>query len=430
MRRRGISTAGERLLVAAHFRMGERTEFLLGCGRLLGQRPSRGRTALVQGPGFFDLQCNGFGGVDFNHPETTPEQVAQAIRAMWRHGCTHVLPTIVTHEPERLEHLFRTLVASLKLDMEVRRSVPGFHLEGPFISSVDGARGAHPPGAVRAVNMALWRRLQRAAEGKIRMVTLAPEVRGALPFIRRLRAEGVVPAIGHTLATAAQVCAAAEAGALLSTHLGNGCPEMIPRHRNPLFAQLGEDRLAASFIADGLHLPAEVLRAFFHAKGAGRSVLVTDAMAAAGAPPGRYTLGDLLLTVGTDGVVRQPGKPNFAGAALTMDRAVAGLVRMAGVPLAVAWDAASRNAWAMLCRAGGRTDHGRAGVILGAGEVVAVLRGSRVLWSQGVEEALSSLEGETEPPLRKFSVDDCDNRSGARCPQGTEPHPGSGIAPR
>jgi N-acetylglucosamine-6-phosphate deacetylase len=371
-------------LVAAHFRTGRASEFVFESERLVSRRTETGKANAVFGPGFFDLQCNGYAGVDFNHPTTTPEQVVEAIRAMWRHGCTEVLPTIITAQPERLEHLLRTLVAALRLDPDVRRAVPGFHLEGPFISPEDGARGAHPLHAVRPVSVALWRRLQRAAEGMIRLVTVAPEVRGAADFIRRLRGEGVVPAIGHTLATSAQIRAAADAGALLSTHLGNGCPEMLHRHRNPVFAQLGEDRLAASLITDGVHLPPEVVRTFFRAKGAQRTVLVTDAMAAAGAPPGRYTIGDLALEVGEDRIARQPGKPNFAGSAATMDRAVVGFARMTGAGLAQAWDAASARAWAVLRAAIPGVKAPRSWIIgrteRDAFAVVAAGRGRSVLW--------------------------------------------------
>ena len=319
---------------ARHFRTGRVAAFdLPGV-------PS-GSTSLHFGPGFFDLQCNGFAGVDFNHPDVTPEQIGSAIHALRRTGCTQLLPTIITHSPDRIEHLLRVLATARATDPEVRRAVPGFHLEGPFISHEDGARGAHPRKHTRPVERALWQRWQRAAEGRIRLVTLAPEVRGAIPFIRQLCAENVIVALGHTLASREQITAAVDAGARLATHLGNGCPQQLHRHHNPVFAQLADDRLAASLIADGVHLPADVLRTFFRAKGATRTILITDAMAAAGAPPGRYTLSDLVLEVGRDRIVRHPGQPNFAGSALAMNDAIATLMRDAGATLAQAWAAAS-----------------------------------------------------------------------------------------
>jgi N-acetylglucosamine-6-phosphate deacetylase len=340
-------------IAAADYRTGAVSEFDFNDGSARVARSARSRASYISGPGFVDLQCNGFAGVDFTRPETTPEQVCQAVRAIWKSGCASVLATVITASPERLEALLRTLVVARKIDAEVRRSIPGFHLEGPFISEVDGARGAHPREHVRPPDPKLWRRLQKAAEGLIRIVTVAPEVNGAIRLIRQLRSENVLVALGHTMATREQIAAAAAAGAVMSTHLGNGCPQMLHRHENPVLAQLGEDALAASFIADGIHLPLDVLRTFVRAKGSARTVLVTDAMSAAGAPPGRYTIGDLVVEVGKDRVVRQLGCPNFAGSALTMNDAVANTARSGALELADAWAAASTTPAKLLQRFGG-----------------------------------------------------------------------------
>ncbi|MDB6154972.1 MAG: N-acetylglucosamine-6-phosphate deacetylase [Chthoniobacteraceae bacterium] len=330
-----------RIVRAAHYRNGGTWEFVLDAGRLVSRKRILAKTDLIFGPGFFDLQCNGYAGVDFAHPDTTPNQIVTAIKAMRKRGCTHVLPTLITAAPERLELLFRHLNQALQSNEDVCGSVPGYHLEGPFISPIDGARGAHPKEHVVPPSPVLWRRLQNAAQGNIRLVTLAPEIEGALPFIRQLRSEGIVVALGHTLAGCEQIAAAVKAGAVLSTHLGNGCPQQIHRHQNPIFAQLGQENLSASLIADRIHLPTEVLRSFWRVKGPGQIILVTDAMAAADAPPGRYTLGDLIAEVGSDKVVRQSGTENLAGSALTMEAAVSNLMRAAGATLCQAWDAAS-----------------------------------------------------------------------------------------
>jgi N-acetylglucosamine-6-phosphate deacetylase len=375
-----------RQVVAANVRTGETFEFSFDAVRLIGRRRVRAKADAVFGPGFVDLQCNGYAGVDFNHEHTAPQAIAVAVRAMWRNGCAHVLPTLITASPERLCALFERLATVLKNHPEVAESVPGFHLEGPFISPVDGARGAHPLDHVRAVSRKLWRDCQRAAGGRIVLVTVAPEVSGAVPFIRQLRADHVLPALGHTMADADSVARACDAGAMMTTHLGNGCPQSINRHRNPIFAQLGEDRLAASLITDGVHLPPDVVRIFNRVKGAERTIVVTDAMSAAGAPAGRYTIGDLVIEVGDDRVVRQPGSPNLAGSALTMDRAVSGFVRMAGVSLAEAWDAASIVPWELLRRAGAVKRMGESCVLArwrgGELDVVATLCGRRVLWAK------------------------------------------------
>jgi len=367
-------------LTAAHYRTGDTFEFVLEGGRVVSKTARRGKAKLVFGPGLFDLQNNGYAGIDFNHPSLTPEQFGEGVRAMWRQGCTEVLPTLITAAPERLTGLFRVFVDGMKRDADVRASVPGFHLEGPFISPMDGARGAHPLAHVQAPNLKVWREAQKAAEGNIVLHTLAPEWKGAVPFMRKLRAEGVALAVAHTMATRAQVADAAEAGVAMSTHLGNGCPQMMHRHVNPVMAQLGEDRLVACLIADGIHLPPEVLHIYWRAKGAKNCVIVTDSMAAAGAPPGRYTISDMVVEVGRDRVVRQPGSPNFAGSSLTMDRAVANTVKFTGAPLAEAWDAASVLAWQAI----GRKAKTSSWVIADASQgfdVVASGRGKRVLFS-------------------------------------------------
>ena len=366
-------------------RTGATFEFVLSGARVLERRRVRAKTDIIFGPGLLDLQCNGYAGIDFNHPDTTAEQMAAAIRAMWRDGCAHVLPTLITAAPERLTMLFRKLVAALESDPEVAASVPGFHLEGPFISPQDGARGAHPLAHVRGVSRKLWRAWQRAADGRIALVTVAPEAGGAIAFIRQLRAEKVLPALGHTMADAATISRACEAGALMTTHLGNGCPQLMHRHKNPVLAQLAEDRLAASIIPDGAHLPPEIVRLYRHVKGPERTVLVTDAMAAAGAPGGRYTIGDLVIEIGRDRIARQPGSPNLAGAAITMREAVERYIAMTGVPLAEAWDAASARAWQLLWRAGvaKRTPDSTLFARLHRGklDVLATLHGKRVLWA-------------------------------------------------
>jgi N-acetylglucosamine-6-phosphate deacetylase len=380
------TTPTARRIVAAHFRTGTTFEFSLTGARLMGRRRVRAKTDNVFGPGFLDLQCNGYAGIDFNHPDTAAERMAVAIRAMWREGCAHVLPTLITASSERFCLLFRRLVDALKTDADVAASVPGFHLEGPFMSPKEGARGAHPLAHMRDASRKLWREWQRAAQGKIVLVTVAPEVRGVLPFIRQLRSEHVLPALGHTMADAATIARACEAGALMTTHLGNGCPQMMHRHSNPVLAQLSEDRLAASIIPDGVHLPPEVVRLYHRVKGAARTVLVTDAMSAAGAPAGRYTIGDLVIEVGRDRVVRQPGSPNLAGSALTMDRAVSGMVKMTGVSLAEAWEAASVRPWGLLCQAGAVKRMEDSCVIAcwdgSELDVLATLRGKRVLWAK------------------------------------------------
>jgi N-acetylglucosamine-6-phosphate deacetylase len=278
-------------------------------------------------PGFCDLQVNGFAGVDFNDPATTSDAVRQALAAMRLTGVTRCLPTLITSSFETFAACAATLLAC---DDE---AIAGLHMEGPYISAEDGPRGAHPRAHVGAASIDDFERRQEAARGRIRLVTLAPEAAGATTLIAHLVARGVRVAIGHTAATSAQIRDAVAAGASLSTHLGNGCASLLPRHPNVIWDQLACDDLAASLIVDGHHLPESTVRAMVRAKGAGRTILVTDAIAAAGCPPGRYRLGALDVELDATGRVAAPGASNLAGSALTMDGAVARTVRYTGLPL-------------------------------------------------------------------------------------------------
>ncbi len=278
-------------------------------------------------PGFFDLQVNGFAGVDFNDPGTTPAQVRQAAAAMRAHGVTRFLPTLISAPLDRFRRCAATLLGA------DAPGIAGLHMEGPYVSPEDGPRGAHRREDTAPASIDDCERRQEAAGGRIRLVTVAPEVPGVLALIGHLRTRGVRVAIGHTGATPEQVRDAVAAGATLSTHLGNGCAQMLPRHPNFLWEQLAADELLASFIVDGHHLPPATVKAMVRAKTPSRVVLVTDAIAAAGQPPGEYRLGEVTVRLDATGRVGVPGQPNLAGSALSLDRAVGNTVRFAGVTL-------------------------------------------------------------------------------------------------
>jgi N-acetylglucosamine-6-phosphate deacetylase len=300
--------------------------------------------------GFFDLQVNGFAGVDFNDPATTADQVRGALDALLRTGVTRCLPTLISAPLDQFSRCARTL-ASVATPI-----IAGFHVEGPYISPQDGARGAHPREFVAPASLDDFERRREAAHDRIRLVTVAPEVPGVLPLIEHLRTAGVHVAIGHTAASPDQIRAAVSAGATLSTHLGNGCAQMLPRHPNVIWEQLAADELTAGLIVDGHHLPPATVKAMVRAKG-GRAVLVTDATAAAGQPPGDYRLGALTVHVDETGRVAVPGQPNLAGSALSLDRAVGNVVRFAGIPLEEALEMASeRPAAAVGLEAAGSID--------------------------------------------------------------------------
>lgn len=238
--------------------------------------------------GWLDIQVNGFAGIDFNSGRTTPAEFEQARLALRQAGVTRFLPTVITASPNHLLACLARIDEACRSSAELERAMPGIHLEGPFISPLDGARGAHPLDCVIPPDLELFEQLQDAAGGRIRLLTLAPEQPGSTAFISKLVARGVRVAIGHSLASPEQLAAAAAAGASLSTHLGNGLPGQLARHTNPLWEQLADDRLTASAIFDGHHLPDSVMRVITRCKAPDRLVLTSDAVALAGMPPGVY----------------------------------------------------------------------------------------------------------------------------------------------
>jgi N-acetylglucosamine-6-phosphate deacetylase len=286
-------------------------------------------------PGLFDLQINGFAGVDFNDPAVGQGEVAEALTSLRATGVTRCLPTLITSPLERFARCCRNLVAS------AHPVTAGLHMEGPYISADDGPRGAHPREHVRAASVDDFLRRQEAAHGAIKLVTLAPEVPGAIELTEFLVAGGLRVAIGHSAATPPQVRDAIAAGASLSTHLGNGCALRMDRHPNLLWEQLAAEDLLASFIADGHHLSPATFKAMLRAKTPERSILVSDAVAAAGCPPGRYELNGIMVELAPDGRVSPPGQAWLAGSSLTLRQAVANAVRFTGIDLPTAWAMAS-----------------------------------------------------------------------------------------
>lgn len=278
-------------------------------------------------PALLDIQLNGFGGYGFNEAETSPDSVARVVRSQWRAGIGAFLPTVTTHSQDRMLGSLRAVTAACR-DPRIRRSIPGVHLEGPHISPLDGPRGAHPLEHVRLPSWDEFLRMQEAAEGGILLVTLAPELEGAIPFIERLAEAGVVVAIGHTNASAHDLDAVIKAGARLSTHLGNGAHSLLPRHPNYIWEQLSRDQLDCSVIADGHHLPASVLKCILRCKGVKRTILISDAITQGGLPPGTYTAAGGEVEVAANGRISLAGTPYLAGAGDHLGQGVSNLVRM------------------------------------------------------------------------------------------------------
>lgn len=301
--------------------------------------------------GLVDLQVNGFGGVDFNADTITPAEIDRALEAMLATGVTLCLPTLITAHPHELAARLKALDAAISASTLGPAMCPGYHIEGPFLNPGPGYCGCHPAEAMTAADPALIERLQAGLDRPILMVTLAPEIAGGLGLVAKLAAAGVVVALGHTAADFDQVAAAVDAGATLSTHLGNGMPQQAHKLNNAIIAQLAEDRLWASFIADGIHLHPKALKVLLRAKGFERSILVTDAVVGAAAAPGRYSFAGMAVERGNDGSVRLADSTSLAGSALCLDEAVRNVVAwgLAGFDEAIAM--ASRHPLAALAPA-------------------------------------------------------------------------------
>ncbi len=294
-------------------------------------------------PGFIDLQVNGFAGVDYNSPVSPHDEIARSIQAIFATGVTRFYPTVITGSAPDMTGALKNL-ARARNAIQHGAAMEGFHVEGPFISAEDGPRGAHPRHCVRAPSVEEYHRFQEAAEGHVRLMTVAPEWPGITTLIETMVQDGVVVSIGHTAASGEQIEEAVRAGATMSTHLGNGAHAEMRRHPNYLWDQMANDRLSASFITDGIHIGQNFFRVALRAKGIERSVLVTDAVMPAGCPPGDYMLGEIAVTLHPGDRVTLRGGDRLAGAALKMNDGIARAITLGGISLRDAVTMATTNA--------------------------------------------------------------------------------------
>lgn len=311
-------------------------------------------------PGLLDIQVNGRGGQEFSSPKLSPEKVAAIVQSFYAAGVTRLCPTMTTASFDVLRHAMRTVAATCEMSPAMARRIAGIHLEGPYISAEDGPRGAHPAQHCRRPDWDEFQRLQEASGGRIRILTMGAEFEEGPAFVERVVRSGVVAAIGHTGADGAQIRRLVDAGARLSTHLGNGSHSVLPRLRNYIWAQLAEDRLMASIIADGYHLPPEVVQTIVRAKSPQQCILVSDISGLAGLPPGRCPseMGDIEILA--DGRLVVAGQREFlAGASAPLCDAVANVMRFAGLDLATAVHMATEHPARLLGLGVGRIEPGQ-----------------------------------------------------------------------
>lgn len=300
--------------------------------------------------GLVDIQINGFGGYDINSAEISSEKVELIIKCLWKRGVTFCCPTVVSGTFEHMANSIKAVREAMDSSSLVSKSILGIHLEGPYLSSEEGPRGAHNPKLLRNPEWEEFQRFQEMANGNIRLITLAPELPGAISFIEKVVASGINVAIGHTGASAEDIAKAIRAGASLSTHLGNAAHYLLPRHPNYIWEQLANDELWASFIADGHHLPPSTLKCFIKSKGVSKSILVSDAVYLAGQKPGIYQQGHHKVELTPDGKIQILDSPYLAGSALELYKGVQNVVNMTGCSLEDALKMASCNPLQFLTR--------------------------------------------------------------------------------
>lgn len=305
----------------------------------------------MQTDGLIDLQVNGFAGVDFNSGKLTAAELDHALQAMLACGVTSLLPTLITATPDALQLRITALDRAIRSSQLGPLMCPGIHLEGPFLNSGPGFHGCHPAEAMRAPDLALFDQIQAQSQTPILLVTLAPELAGSQAFIAEMTRRQILTSIGHSDCNFSVVDASATAGLQLSTHLGNGLPQHLPKLDNPIFAQLAEDRLTGCFIADGFHVPPAALKAMLRAKTIEHCILVSDAVSAAAAPAGLYDFADMRIERLANGMVMNPNGAGLAGSTLCLDQAVRNVVQWGLVDFDDAIRMASGNVRALLAPA-------------------------------------------------------------------------------
>jgi N-acetylglucosamine-6-phosphate deacetylase len=323
---------------------GQTIKITIADGKIAAIEPADTDEKTYLAPGLIDLQVNGFEGHDMNSGHVTPDDVSALAASLRNNGVTTFVPTLITASEESILSALEAIAVARAREPILAHSIPYVHVEGPWLSPEDGPRGAHPREHVRAPDLAEFKRWQAACGGLVGMITLSPHYPGTVAVIAELTAAGVHVALGHTGATPEEIRAAVDAGATISTHLGNGAAAMLARHPNHIWAQLADDRLWAGFIADGHHLDGDTFKAMLRAKGLDRSFLVSDATTLGGMAPGLYQQnigGTVELT--EDGRLGIAGTPYLAGAALPLCDGVARAVKLAKITIGDAVRLATAN---------------------------------------------------------------------------------------
>ncbi|QNI35786.1 N-acetylglucosamine-6-phosphate deacetylase [Edaphobacter albus] len=282
--------------------------------------------------GFFDLQVNGYAGVDFNSDELDQERLEAVCKRLLEQGVDGILATVITDSLPQMEHRLKRIAQLHSVSPLIRQVIKGIHIEGPFLNPSPGFRGAHPADAIQPATEENASRLLEAAGGLTKLVTLAPEQDPTGRVIRMLSDQKITVSAGHTDATLDQLKRSIDSGLSMFTHLGNGCPGTLARHDNIIQRALAlHDKLWLCFIADGAHIPFFVLKNYLDLAGVEKSLVVTDAILAADLGPGNYRFGIWDLSIGEDLVPRSPDNSHLVGSAITMPRSFKNLCQHVGL---------------------------------------------------------------------------------------------------
>jgi N-acetylglucosamine-6-phosphate deacetylase len=342
------SLKAQQVIEGIHYHTGQPVQVTINSGMIeeittidkpVGENP------VYIAPGFFDNQVNGFAGVSFafGDSDLTSEGIEKATSELWKKGVTTYLPTLTTNSIDVLTRNFEILSKAVD-DPKMRGSIPGFHLEGPYINPEDGFRGAHPKQFVKLPDWNEFLKLYEASGKNILQLTLAPEMEGALDLISKCSQEGIVVALGHHNADMKTITAAIDRGAKIATHLGNGAANMINRHRNPFWPQLADDRLNISIICDSFHLLPEQIRVFYKVKGVEKTIITSDVTHYAALEPGEYkTSTGETIELTKDGMLRYPAQNVLYGSASPITKGVGYVMQVTGCTLADAVQMASTN---------------------------------------------------------------------------------------
>lgn len=281
-------------------------------------------------PGFFDIQVNGYMGSDYSMDDFSEEHIKSIIANLAVCGTTQHIPTIISSPKNRILKNLKIISRAMNAFPEIEHAIPGIHIEGPYISCKEGPRGCHDPEFIRDPDFEEFKQWQEAAEGRIRLVTVAPEKERAIEFIKKVLYTGVKVGLGHTGASPEKIKEAIAAGAQYSTHLGNASYASLPKLKNYIWEQLAADELFAGIISDGFHLSGSAVKIFARAKSMDKLILVSDVALLGGLQPGIYKWGNIPVEVFEDGHLGLPGTNNLAGAGYLLDWDIAHFIKFTG----------------------------------------------------------------------------------------------------